>query len=145
MVSPTDIEFQFGWWASCYKHPEARNDRDHFPNAISLIAGLDGGYHKSLFANAFTCSQFLSGENLMRLWHDLLDNWEHYDELFKHMFVERYVYLKRYIENRSTHMLTTNKHQNQKLFSFMTELNNDYLHLDVRADEDETGSTDDDA
>jgi hypothetical protein len=131
MVHAEDIEYQFGWWAHCQKHPEARNDRENYPDCISLIVGLDGGYHESLFYNFMMCSRCGRGPNFRALWLDLLDNWEHYDAMFRQRFIDRYVGLKRYIEDRCTHHITSTPKENQKLFTVMEDLNNNYLHLNV--------------
>ena len=131
MVHPDEIEYQFGWWASCYKHPEARNNRDEYPDSISFVVGLDGGYQKSLFWNALTCSMCGPSPNYMTLWHDLLDNWEHYDAMFKQMFVDRYKAMKRYIEDRDNFILNASFRDIQKAFSVMENVNNEYLHLNV--------------
>ena len=131
MVHADDIEYQFGFWAYCLKHPEARDDREHYPDAIALITGLDGGYHKSLFANWLHMSYAPKARGFNVLWLDLLDNWDHYDTLFRDKFIQRYKDVKTVVEDKSEHCLTSTQKENQKLLDVMQELNDDYLHLNI--------------
>ena len=137
MVHAQDIEYQFGWWAYCYKHPEARNNRNEYPDAISLISGLDGGYHKSLFHNQFTMSVCQPRRILITLWLDLLDNWDLYDEQFKTRFTERYRHIKETLESKEEVCLHRDLDDDRKLFEVMCDLNDNYLHLDVSKHETE--------
>ena len=135
MVHPKSIEYQFGWWAMCYKHPEYREDRNRYPDSRSFTVGLDGGYHKSLFYNFLRCSMIGEPPDFLNLWRDLLDHWDSYDALFKHLFVERYGALKQYIENKSDTFVSADPEDVQKVFSVMNEFNEKYIHLDVSDDE----------
>ena len=129
MVHAQDIEYQFGWWAFCYVHPEAKNNRNRYPDCISLVSGLDGGYHKSLFFNSLTMSCCQSSSRLMDLWIDLIDNWSTYDEMFKTRFIDRYKYIKQTLEDKTEECLHRNLEDDTKLFDVMCELDVKYLHL----------------
>lgn len=137
MVHAQNIEYQFGWWAYCQIHPEARNNRNRYPDAIALISGLDGGYHKSLFYNQLTASCCQSDRILKSLWIDLLDNWTTYNEMFKIRFVQRYRHVKETLESKEELCLHRNLEDDLKLFEVMTNLNDNYLHLDTSKHETE--------
>ena len=131
MVHARGIEYQFGWWAYCHVHPEAKNNRDSYPDSISLIADLDGGYHKSLFVSQIWCSMGPS-INFLKLWHDLLDNWDKFDSKFTKLFIDRYTSMKHYIDIKGDSILSTTRHEIKKLLSVMEELNAEYLHLPIQ-------------
>ena len=131
MVHAEDIEYQFGWWAQCYKHPEYRNDRNHYPDAIALITGLDGRYHKSLFANLLSMSAAPRPRSFLSLWQDLIDNWDYYDNLFKQRFINRYKYVKRELQEYEQVTVESNPEDDRELLRVMESLNDNYLHLNV--------------
>ena len=112
MVHAEDIEYQFGWWAYCIQHPEAKDNRNEFPEAISLINGLDGGYHYSLFKNLIYSSYAPPQPDFNKLWLDLLNNWDTFNKRFISLFYERLDILNKSIDE-------TNQPDDHKLYMTM--------------------------
>ena len=100
MVHARILEYQFGWWGYCLLHPEAKQERNKYPNALELTNGLDGGYHRSLFANYLYTSRVPFENRFLELWQELLDNWDSFNERFIKLFNERWNILTNVIETK---------------------------------------------
>ena len=98
MVHAETIEYQFGWWGYCLLHPEAKENRNKYPDALELINGLDGGYRRSLFTGYLYASQVPLKKDFLQLWQELLDNWDSFNIQFIELFNKRWNILSEVIE-----------------------------------------------
>lgn len=100
MVHAETIEYQFGWWGYCLIHPEAKENRNKYPDALELTNGLDGGYRRSLFSSCLHMSIVPFEKDFLQLWQELLDNWDSFNTRFIGLFNNRWYALSDAIEKR---------------------------------------------
>lgn len=100
MVHAEGVEYQFGWWGYCLLHPEVKEDKNKYPDALELINGLDGGYRRSLFESYCYMTHVPFEKTFLQLWQELLDNWDFFNKYFIALFNKRWEILTKVIEKK---------------------------------------------
>lgn len=95
MLKPLNINLVGGY---CLIHPEAKENRNKYPDALELTNGLDGGYQRSLFSSYLHMSIVPFEKDFLQLWQELLDNLDSFNMRFIGLFNNRWYALSDAIE-----------------------------------------------